>query len=144
MDSPHCSDPSKSVDHPRDTSAGIARKDASSFSPKGMRLTPETGRQESQTVRPHNVGYPATTRPLYRSCPTPINCGVHTLNQNKSERSQIRTPIVVHGRLEGSTDGIWVLPKTITGATYTSSQRREHTEYLGRPNCSPNIAKYRV
>jgi hypothetical protein len=25
-----------------------------------------------------------------------------------------------HGRLEGSTDGILVLPKTITGAIYTS------------------------
>jgi hypothetical protein len=49
-----------------------------------------------------------------------------------------------HGRLGGSTDGIWVLPKTITGATYTSSQKREHTEYLGRPNCSLNIVNYQV
>jgi hypothetical protein len=46
--------------------------------------------RKDSIVRTHSSGgCPATTRPLYRSYPTPSNCGIHTLNQNESERGEI-------------------------------------------------------
>ncbi len=51
----------------------------------------------TERVAPYG-GCPATTRPLFRSCPTPIDCGVHTLDQNESERREICTPIIVQSK----------------------------------------------
>jgi hypothetical protein len=116
VDSPHCTDPSKSVDHPRDPSAGAARRAASSFKPQGMRLTPACGSRESHDVRPHKCGCPVTTWPLYRSYPTPSDCGIHTLNQNESEHGEICTSIFVQSKninnVESRPEGIpWWVPE---------------------------------
>jgi hypothetical protein len=72
------------------TKTNTPDQDASSFKPQGMHLTP--GRCESHDVRYPTWDCPATTGPLYRSCPTPIYCRILICTHHKGKCREVCPP----------------------------------------------------
>jgi hypothetical protein len=80
------------MDHPRDHSKEpLCRR----CKPHGMRLTPACRNCKPHGMPSPHCGYPATIKPLYRSCPTLVICSIHPLDQNASQCGEICASIIM-------------------------------------------------
>ncbi len=83
------------MDHPRDHSKEPACRRCE---PHGVRPTPAHRNCEHHGMQSPHCGYPATTKPLYRSCLTPVICSIHPLNQNTSQCGEICASIIMQSK----------------------------------------------
>ncbi len=83
------------MEHPRDHSKETACRRCK---PHGARLTPAHRNCKLHGMHSPHCGYPATTRPLYRSCPTAVIRSIHPLNQNASQRGEICASIIMQSK----------------------------------------------